>query len=118
MKYKSLITTKAITTILSFLLLIVPMFVFAQIQNPLKGGTDVAGFVSILLGYVVKVGGVVATFAFIWAGFLYVEARGNPEKLENAKKVFINTCIGVAVLLGAQLIGTIISNTVNSLTTK
>lgn len=117
MKYKSQIAIKTVITIFSFILLITPMFVFAQIQNPLKFN-NISAFIADLLRYVVQVGGVVATFAFIWAGFLYVQAQGNPEKLGDARKVFINTVYGVVILLGAQLIGTIIKNTVTSLTTR
>jgi len=108
-----IIKTSAIT--LSLLLLIAPVFVFAQIANPLKGGTDIPKFISMILGYVVKIGGVVAIFAFIWAGFLFVRAQGNPKALDDARNVFINTCIGVAILLGAQLIASIIVGTLNSL---
>jgi hypothetical protein len=108
-----IIKMSAITV--SILLLIAPVFVFAQIANPLKGGTDIPKFISMILGYVVKIGGVVAIFAFIWSGFLFVRAQGNPEKLKDAREVFTNTCIGVAVLLGAQLIASLIVGTVNSL---
>ena len=108
-------SSRTIATIFSFLLLIVPIFVFAQIQNPLGGGTDIPKFISMILGYVVKIGGVIAIFAFIWSGFLYVKAQGNTEELKEAKEVFKNTCIGVAILLGAQLIASIIVGTINSL---
>lgn len=104
--------------VLSATILFAPIFVFAQIQNPLRAGSTIPAFIAEIMKYIVRIGGVVATFAFIWAGFLYVKARGNPGELEKAKEVFINTCIGVAILLGAQLISTIISNTVNTLTGK
>jgi len=109
-------------SILSFILLILPSISHSQqmesgsgIQNPLKGITSITGFVSVLLGYVVRIGAVVAVFAFIYSGYLFVKARGNPKELETAKTVFINTVIGVAVLLGAQLIATIIVGTINNI---
>ena len=108
-------TLKTITFLFSLLLLIAPFFVFAQITNPLKSGTDIPGFISKVLGYIVKVGAVIAVFAFIWAGFLFVKAQGNPEELKSAREIFVNTCIGVAVLLGAQLLASIIVGTINSL---
>jgi hypothetical protein len=98
----------------SFLLLIAPMFVFAQIENPLKSGETIPQLIKSLLVYVVEIGGIIATFSFIWAGFLYVKAQGNPTELETAKKVFINTCLGVAVLLGAEILSTIIVGTIKS----
>ena len=115
MKIKSILTTKSIATTLSLFILIAPMFVSAQIQNPLKFNS-ITGFISNLLTYIVRVGGVVATLAFIWSGFLYVKARGNPGELETARNAFINTCIGTVILLGAQIIGTIIKGTVESVT--
>ena len=116
MKSKSIRSIKTVAPIISFLLLVVPVFVFAQgIQNPLNAGTDIPTFISNVLGYIVKIGGVVAIFAFIWSGYLFVKAQGNPTELTTAKTVFINTCIGVAVLLGAQLIASIIVGTISSL---
>ena len=115
MKKPSIIANKTLTTLLAFVLLIAPIFVFAQIQNPLSNANSIPDIVKKALGYIVTIGGVVATFMFIWSGFLYVKAQGNPTELENAKKVFINTCIGTALLLGADLIGTIITNTIGSL---
>lgn len=109
-----IIKISAITV--SVFLLAAPIFVFAQIKNPLgDDNTDIGKFIPIVLGYIVKIGGIIATLAFIWAGFLYVKAQGAPAELTKAKDVFINTCIGTALLIGAQLIATIISGTINSL---
>lgn len=106
--------TKIIAYMFSAVLLTLPFFVFAQIANPLKFDS-VSLLVNDILDYVIKIGGVVATLAFIWAGFVYVTAQGKPEKLKTAKEIFINTCIGAAILLGAELISTIISGTIKSL---
>lgn len=106
---------KISATILSLGLFVLPFVVFAQITNPLKSVTDIPSLVSNVLSIVVKIGGVIAVFFFIWSGFLFVRAQGNPTELEKAKTTFINTCIGVALLLGAQLIASIIIGTINSL---
>jgi hypothetical protein len=92
-----------------------PLVSFAQIENPLKGISSIPGFISTILGYAVRIGGVIAIFAFIYSGFKFVQARGNPTELETAKRIFINTCIGVAVLLGAQLIASIIVGTIRNI---
>ena len=106
--------TKIIAGMFSLAFLILPVCVFAQIANPLKF-YSVKELVNDILVYVIKIGGVVATLAFIWAGFIYVKAQGVPAELEKAKNIFINTCIGAAILLGAELISTIISGTIDSL---
>ena len=56
-----------------------------------------------------------AICAFIWVGFLYIKAQGNPSEITKAHNAFFGVCVGVAVLLGAQLIASIIVGTINSL---
>ena len=101
--------------VFSLAIMTAPLFVSAQIKNPLGNTNSIPDVVAKLLGYIVRIGGVVATFMFIWSGFLYVKAQGNSSELEKAKTTFINTCIGTALLLGASLLGTIIKNTIEGL---
>ena len=109
---KALIFSSAISTPLISLAVCTP----GTICNPLdKLGTDIPGLISIVLGYVVRIGGVVAIFAFIYAGFRFVQARGNPTELKTAREIFKNTVLGVAILLGAQIIASIIVGTINNL---
>ena len=105
--------SKQFARITSLLLVSTPLLSFAQqINNPLKGLNSIPNLVAIILGYVVRIGGVIAIFAFIYSGYLFVKAQGNPKELETARTVFINTVIGVAILLGAQVIATIIVGTI------
>lgn len=108
---------KSVAYLFSLMLIFAPVVIFAasQLINPLKFD-NVSELINDILVYVIKVGGVVATLAFIWAGFIYVKAQGKPAELDKAKTIFINTCIGTAILLGATLISKIISGTLNSLT--
>ena len=89
------------------------------ISNPLsvngKGIESIPAAVTALMGFVVKIGAVVAIFTFVYSGYLFVKARGNPKELETAKDVFKYTVIGVAILLGAQLIASIVVGTINNL---
>jgi hypothetical protein len=91
---------------------------FAQgvITNPLKGLTSIPEFVSSLLSFVAQVGAVFAVLALIWVGFLYVQARGNPGAIGKAHTAFKNTIIGIILLLGAQLIASVITGTIGALT--
>jgi hypothetical protein len=45
-----------------------------------------------------------------------VTARGDPGKIEEAKKTFYATVIGGAILLGADIIANIVVNTVKTTT--
>jgi len=57
----------------------------------------------------------IAILYLIYAGFLFVAARGNPTKLVDARKNLIWTLVGIVILLGATVLSTIIKNTVAGL---
>ncbi|MBI4086552.1 hypothetical protein HY416_01065 [Candidatus Kaiserbacteria bacterium] len=51
----------------------------------------------------------------MYSGFLYVTAQGKPDQITKATKAFTWTIIGAVIVLGAQVLLTIITNTVHSL---
>lgn len=114
MKSLSIKIFSAVTVFL-FIFSSISLAATAGIQNPLRGGNSISEFITSIMGYIVRIGGIIAIFAFIWAGFKYVMAQGDPGKLKEAKEIFIGTVIGVAVLLGAQLIASIVIGTLKSL---
>lgn len=91
----------------------------SRLNNPLcSGGTctnDLPTLITRILDIVVRIGGYVALMFLIYSGFLFVKARGNSEELENAKKTFFYTVIGVAILLGAKGLSLALGNTINQL---
>ncbi len=117
---------KIIWTLAFFVLL--PVLVFAQagsggtICDPAKGKicnpinqTTIDGFLQTLLVGVIKIGIPIVALAIIYAGFLYVTARGNSEKLETAHKALTFSIIGAAILLGSWALAQLISETVLNL---
>ncbi len=98
---------------LTLVQLAMPFVSFAQIVNPL-GTTNVPNLVSIVLTYITRVGVVVAIVAFIWSGFVFVRAQGKPAEIQKAKELFFYTVIGVAILLGAQLLASLVVGTIKS----
>lgn len=97
----------------------IPVISFAAgtIDNPLasKGIDSVPKFIEILLTGLLRVGIPVVALAVIYCGFLFVSARGNPEKLKKAKDALLYTLIGAAILLGSWAIAHMISATVLAL---
>ena len=85
---------------------------FVTLNNPLTGVDDLGQLVIKILGIVVKIGAYVAVAAIIYSGFLFVKAQGNQKELEDAKKTFFYTIIGVMILLGAQAIALGVGNTI------
>lgn len=108
-----------ITTILVILFLTaVPVLVYGQgieFKNPTNVGS-IQGLITKILEIVVKIGAIIAVFMFIVTGFMFVTAQGNPAKIETAKMSLVGTSIGAVILLGAQLLSTVIENTVKDLT--
>jgi hypothetical protein len=87
-----------------------------QITNPLaKGGVDsIPSLITQILKIVARLGAIVCALFIIYSGFLFIKAQGNPEALNKAKSVFMWSCIGTAVLLGASVMANMICNTVAS----
>jgi hypothetical protein len=54
--------------------------------------------------YLLPVGSVIAVGMLVYAGIKYTTSSGNPDKIAEAKDVFVNTLIGLVVLLLAGLI--------------
>lgn len=88
------------------------------LANPLGDKVNnLPAFIYMILDLVFRIGVVVAVLALMYVGFMFVTARGDTAKLETARMAFLYTVIGIAVLLGAELIASVTSNTVTNLST-
>lgn len=85
-----------------------------KIENPIKVD-NINDFIKTILTGVIKISIPIIALAIIYSGFLFVSARGNSEKLGEAKRALLYTAIGAAILLGSWAIAQIISNTVLAL---
>ena len=95
--------------------LVLPTAVFGQaLQNPLAGsGIDsIASFTAAFLRAVVFILFPIAVVFIVYSGFLFISAQGKPEDLATAKRNFLWTVIGVALLLGAWALAVLIENTI------
>jgi uncharacterized BrkB/YihY/UPF0761 family membrane protein len=86
-----------------------------KIVNPIPSITSIPGLIHTLLNGLLEIGIPVVALAIIYCGFLFVFARGNPEKLKKAKDALLWTLIGAAILLGSWAIATMIQSTVTGL---
>jgi len=84
-----------------------------HIDNPLKTKSLMA-FVDNIIDAALDLGAIVAVLAIIYAGFMFVTASGDEEKIKTAKKILLYSVIGIAILLGARMISSIIVNTVTA----
>lgn len=51
----------------------------------------------------------------IYAGFLYVTARGNPQQIETANRAIVYAIIGAVMVIGAMALATILEGTITAL---
>ncbi len=80
------------------------------ICNPLNS-SDVTGLISDIISAVLILSVPVIVLFIIYAGFLFVTAGGDERQIETAKKTALYTVIGAAIILGAELISTILAQT-------
>jgi hypothetical protein len=86
-----------------------------QLDNPLSGVNDIGSFIKKLLDIVLTIGIPIVAFFIIYAGFLFVTARGNSTKLETAKSTLGYTLLGAAILLGSWVLAQALGETIKSL---
>ncbi len=85
------------------------------LQNPLGEGATLNSFILGVLDVVVLLGSFVIVFMLVYVGFLFVAARGEPGKIEEARTALMWTVIGALILLGAKAIAIGIEATVQAL---
>jgi Type IV secretion system pilin len=110
--------------VVMFYVLFVPVFMTyadskdcaGKICNPLGTTSTIPDLIkNIIVPGIMEIGIPIVALAIIYSGFLFVFARGNPEKLTKAKDALLYTLIGAAVLLGSWAIAQMISATVTGL---
>ena len=84
------------------------------LQNPLNYKT-ICGLINGLLKVFLTIGIPIAVLFLVYAGFLFVWARGSVEGLTKAKNNLFYTLLGIALFLGAWFLGQVIASTVNAL---
>ena len=87
-----------------------------RIRNPLGENTGtLSTFVAKILHILFEIGAILVVFFIILSGFNIVMAQGDETKLKKAKSMLFGTIIGAVILLGAETISLVISNTVKQL---
>jgi len=82
-----------------------------KLVNPINT-SNFQDFLAKVLHIAFLIGVPVVALFIIYSGFLFVTAAGSPDKLKAAKKTFIGTVIGAAILLGAEVLSNALVETV------
>jgi len=99
---------------ISTLTLTTPLFASAQITNPISS-PDLSTLLNRIIDIIIMLATPIVVVSVIYSGFLFVTAGGNEQKITLAKKILFWTLIGALILLGARVIATAVSGTVDSL---
>ncbi len=86
-----------------------------QIESPLIA-TNIQDFFMALIAIVIVFATPIIVFFIIYAGFLYVTARGNEQTITQANRALLYAIIGGLLILGAYGIITIVSNLITAMT--
>lgn len=93
-----------------------PSTKIAKLPNPLGDKiSDIPSLLYKVINFVVSLSYVVVAFFLILSGFKFVAARGNPDKLDDAKHTFYYTIIGALIVIGANTIVKIFEGLIKSL---
>ena len=84
------------------------------LPNPLKNVSSISDLLYLIADILTYIGAILAVLALIWVGFKFVAAQGKPDKLKEARNNFFAIIIGVAILVGASAIVTILKNSLTS----
>ncbi len=76
--------------------------------------TNLAGFVGSFITALIGVMGAIFVALLSYAGFLWMTAAGNEEKVKKAKGIIANTIIGVIVTFSAYAITTFVVNALSA----
>ncbi len=84
-----------------------------QICNPLKA-TDIITFLTQIIDVLLIFAVPIIVFFIIYAGFLFVTAKGNESQVSTAKSALTWAVVGGVIALGAKLIITVIEGTIKT----
>ena len=81
------------------------------IPNPLgSGGKDIPTLINTIATWLLGIGSTIAVIIVIWAAFLFMTSGGNQVKVTTARKTLWYAIIGLAILLLAKGVTSIIQN--------
>lgn len=80
------------------------------------GPTAFQDFLVAILNIIIIIATPIVVLAIIYAGFLYVTARGNVQQTQQATRALTYSIIGGVLILGALALTQIISNLVGAFT--
>ncbi len=87
-----------------------------NIPNPAGKNDNLIKIIQAVLDNIVlPIGAVLVVMYIIYAGFTFITAQGKPKEIEDAKRRFLWSLIGAAILLGASAISQAVQATLSNI---
>jgi sterol desaturase/sphingolipid hydroxylase (fatty acid hydroxylase superfamily) len=81
------------------------------VPNPLgSGGKDIPTLINTIATWLLGIGSTIAVIMVLWAAFLFMTSGGNQQKVTQARQTLWYAIIGLAVLLLAKGVTSIVQN--------
>ncbi len=87
------------------------------LQNPMPGIDSISGFIKGVLGITMYIGIPFIGLLLVYAGFRFLFARGNAEKIKESRFNLMWIIIGIGIFLGAWAFAVMIDSTIKSIMT-
>jgi hypothetical protein len=75
---------------------------------------SVGGIIIIVLNWFLGIAGLIAVLFLVWGGFKMIVSNGNEETFKEGRTTVINALIGLAVVILAYVVVTIVANTTST----
>ncbi len=85
-----------------------------KLLNPIKYN-NLQEFLLGILDIVIQYGALLIVFFIVFAGFKFVTAQGNTEKIADARKMLVWVIVGAFVMLGVYVIKAAICGTLTNI---
>ncbi len=82
--------------------------------NKYKSVTEI---IAKFIDFIINLGIVAVVLFFVYTGFQFVAAKGNPDAINKAKTSMMWTVVGTLVLIGGKVLVKVLENTLSGLTT-
>lgn len=96
---------------------VLPALTHAQgvsFTNPINKGS-IQEILTAVLDFLTAIGAIMAVLFTVYAGFLFVTARGSESQLQKAKQTLFWTLVGAVIVLGAFVLAEVIETTANQI---
>ena len=100
-----------------FIPFLIPSFLFAaSLDNPLAFDT-LYDFLVAVLDVAIAIAFPALVLFFVWIGFKFLTAQGDPKEIQKAREYFLWAIVGALLVLGARVLAEAIRATVEQLKT-